>query len=82
MIKKLEGRIYTESQTQLFIEAPYRNQKMLQSLLSTLRPATRLCVAAGITTEQEYIHTSTVAEWKRRQLPSLDDVPAIFLIAR
>ena len=81
-IKALESRAWNENQTQLFIEAPYRNQKMLQSLLSTLRPATRLCVAAGITTEQEYIHTSTVAEWKRRQLPSLDDVPAIFLIAR
>ena len=79
-LKALESRAWTEGQTQLFIETPYRNQKMFQSLLSTLRPQTRLCIAAGITTEDEYIHTLHISEWKSTKLPDLSKVPAIFLI--
>lgn len=79
-LKALESRAWTEGQTQLFIETPYRNQKMFQSLLSTLRPQTRLCIAAGITTEDEYIRTLHISEWKGTKLPDLSKVPAIFLI--
>ena len=86
-LKALESRAWTEGQTQLFIETPFRNQKMFQSLLSTLRPQTRLCIAAGITTEDEYIRTLHISEWKREGLPlkgaggsDLSKVPAIFLI--
>ena len=81
-IKTLESRAWNEGQTQLFIETPFRNRKMFDALLSNLRPATRLCVAAGITTAQEYIRTHTVQEWKRATLPELKDVPAIFLIGK
>ena len=81
-IKTLESRAWNEGQTQLFIETPFRNRKMFDALLSSLRPATRLCVAAGITTAQEYIRTHTVQEWKRATLPELKDVPAIFLIGK
>ena len=49
-LKALETRAWNEHQTQLFIETPYRNLKMFKTLLSTLRPQTRLCIAAGITT--------------------------------
>ena len=79
-LKSLEVRAWNEHQTQLFIETPYRNLKMFQTLLSTLRPQTRMCIAAGITTADEYIHTHTIAEWKKIQLPDLSKVPAIFLI--
>ena len=79
-LKTLETRAWNEHQTQLFIETPYRNLKMFQTLLSTLRPQTRLCIAAGITTQDEYIHTHTIADWKKIQLPDLSKVPAIFLI--
>lgn len=81
-LKALETRAWNESQTQLFIETPYRNQKMFQTLLSALRPQTRMCIAAGITTEEEYIRTHTIQEWKRQQLPDLSKVPAIFLIGK
>ena len=81
-IKTLESRAWNEGQTQLFIETPFRNRKMFDALLSNLRPATRLCVAAGITTQQEYIRTHTVQEWKRTTLPELKDIPAIFLIGK
>lgn len=79
-LKALESRAWTEGQTQLFIETPYRNQKMFDALLCTLRPQTRLCVAAGITTEDEYIRTLHISEWKNTKLPDLSKVPAIFLI--
>ena len=79
-LKALETRAWTERQTQLFIETPYRNQKMFESLLSTLRPQTSLCIAAGITTADEYIRTLPISEWKKTKLPDLSKVPAIFLI--
>ncbi|MBR3432598.1 MAG: SAM-dependent methyltransferase [Bacteroidaceae bacterium] len=79
-LKALESRAWNERQTQLFIETPYRNRKMFQTLLQSLRPQTRMCIAAGITTADEYIHTHTIAEWKKTELPDLSKVPAIFLI--
>lgn len=86
-LKALETRAWNENQTQLFIETPYRNLKMFQALVQTLRPQTRMCIAAGITTADEYIHTHTIAEWKKKGLPQkgaggsdLSKVPAIFLI--
>jgi 16S rRNA (cytidine1402-2'-O)-methyltransferase len=81
-LKALESRAWNESQTQLLIETPYRNRKMFDTILRSLRPQTRLCVAAGITTSDEYIRTHTVQEWKRIQLPDLSKIPAIFLIGR
>lgn len=81
-LKALESRAWNESQTQLLIETPYRNRKMFDTILRTLRPQTRLCVAAGITTSDEYIRTHTIQEWKRIQLPDLSKIPAIFLIGR
>ena len=79
-LKALESRAWAEGQTQLFIETPYRNQKMFQSLLTALRPQTRLCIAAGITTSDEYIRTLQISQWKNTKLPDLSKVPAIFLI--
>lgn len=83
-LRKLEARAYNEDQTQLFIEAPYRNMKMFQSILSTCRKESRLCIAAGLTTEQEYAKTKTIEQWKKEDLAALEakiqKVPAIFLI--
>ncbi|MBQ1974051.1 MAG: SAM-dependent methyltransferase [Paraprevotella sp.] len=79
-IKQLEGRVYAEYQTQLFIETPYRNAKLMEMLLQTCRPQTKICVAAGITCPEEYICTKTVLEWKKTKLPDLSKIPAIFLI--
>ena len=81
-IRQLENRAWNEKQTQLFIEAPYRNLKMLESILNSCRNETLVCVAAGITTEQEFIKTLSVAEWKKSNEPPINKVPAIFLIYR
>lgn len=81
-IRQLENRAWNEKQTQLFIEAPYRNLKMLESILNSCRNETLVCVAAGLTTEQEFIKTLSVAEWKKTNDPPINKVPAIFLIYR
>ena len=78
-IKVLEQRIYTENQTQLFIETPYRNNKMMEDIVKNCRPQTKLCIAANITCEDEYIKTKTVTEWQGK-LPDLSKIPCIFLI--
>ena len=78
-IKMLEQRVYAEHQTQLFIETPYRNNKMVEDILQNCRPQTRLCIAANITCEGEYIRTKTVKEWKGK-VPELSKIPCIFLL--
>ncbi len=78
-LKELETRVYAENQTQLFIETPYRNQKMLEEILKTCRPQTKLCIAANITCEGEYIKTKSIKDWKGH-LPELNKIPCIFLI--
>ncbi len=78
-LKLLEQRAYAEHQTQLFIETPYRNRRLLDEILRTCRPQTRLCIAANLTCEDEYIRTRTVKEW-RGNLPELEKKPCIFLL--
>ena len=79
-LRKLENKVYNEDQTQLFIETPYRNAKMIETILSSLRPNTKLCIAAGITCEEEFIKTKTIAQWKKEKIPEIGKVPCIFLL--
>lgn len=78
-LHQLEHRIYNEEQTQLFIETPYRNGKMIEDILKNCRPQTKLCIAANLTCEGEYVCTRTVKEWKGR-IPDLSKIPCIFLL--
>lgn len=78
-LKVLEQRVYSEHQTQLFIETPYRNNKMAEDILHACRPQTKLCIAAGITCENEYIRTKTLKEWQGK-VPNLSKIPCIFLL--
>lgn len=77
-IKDLE-RLSGSGQTQIFMETPFRNGKMIEDILSVCQSSTRLCIAADITLPAEFIRTMTVAEW-RRQVPVLDKRPAVFLL--
>lgn len=79
-LKRLESLALTESQTQLFIETPYRNAKMIADICTACRPTTRLCIAAGLTTEREFIRSMTVKDWKEAALPDLSKTPAIFVL--
>lgn len=66
-------------QTQLLIETPYRNVAMFTTLLASLRPDTRLCVARSLTTDDEWIRTFSIAEWRKQPAPDLDKQPTLFL---
>ncbi|MBQ8277644.1 MAG: SAM-dependent methyltransferase [Bacteroidaceae bacterium] len=79
-LKQLEARAVSEGQTQLFIETPYRNARLFADICSACNPQTRLCIAAGLTTEDEYVRTRTLREWKKQGMPDLGKIPAIFLI--
>lgn len=79
-IRQLERRVATERQAQIFIEAPYRNVKLLAQLIETCAPATRLTVAADITSPEEYIRTLPVGEWRSAVLPGIDKRPTIFIL--
>ena len=79
-IKALEGKCYKENQSQLFIETPYRNKQLFETLISVCKPETKVCIAAGITTEDEYIKTKTVTQWNKCGFPELKKIPAIFAI--
>ncbi len=79
-IRFFERRARSEGQSQLFIEAPYRNMKLLEQLVQTLAPETRLTVAADLTAPTARIETRTVGEWRRTALPELNKRPAIFII--
>lgn len=78
-LKKLESRAYSENQSQIFIETPYRNMKMVEEILKVCQPTTRLCIATDITLETEFIKTRTVKEWKTK-LPDLNKRPSIFIL--
>ena len=79
-LKQLENRSAAEHQTQLFIETPYRNEKLMADLLATCNPQTRLCIAAGLTTEQEYVRSQSIRDWKKNGLPQISKIPTIFAI--
>ena len=79
-LKQLESRSAAEHQTQLFIETPYRNHKIIADILSACNPRTRLCIASGLTTGKEYICSKTVKEWKQAPPPDLNKIPTIFAI--
>ena len=79
-IKSLERRAQQEHQAQIFIEAPYRNVKLMEALLKTLSPQTRLTVAADITGADEYILTLSVEQWRRRGMPPIEKRPTIFIL--
>jgi 16S rRNA (cytidine1402-2'-O)-methyltransferase len=78
-IKRLEQRSYTEDMTQIFIETPYRNAKLLEDLTTNLRPQTRICIAFDLTGPEELIRTLSASEWKKNHL-ELSKKPCIFLI--
>lgn len=78
-IKELETDSRKRRSTQIFIETPYRNNQLLEMLLKTCGPATRLCIAANITGEHEWIKTMTIADWKKTKT-DIHKQPAIFLV--
>ena len=81
-VRELETRALQEGQTQLFIETPYRNAVLMQTLLKTLSPATRLAVSSGLTLPTAQSHSMTIANWRKQGWPPDNSTPAVFAIGR
>lgn len=80
-IMDMERAAYQQNQTQLFMEAPYRNNKLFETLIQVCQSDTKLCIAASLTTPDEFILTLPIYLWKKKK-PALHKKPAIFLIYR
>lgn len=78
-LKNLEKLSQDKNQSQIFIETPYRNNKMLEDILQALNPMTHLCIATDITLPSEYIKTMRASEWKKVKV-DLHNRPTIFII--
>lgn len=78
-LKRLERLSADTGQAQLFIETPYRNNQMLEAMLSSLRPDTRVCVACDLTLSTEFIRTQTVDYWKKTRV-DLNKRPTLFIL--
>ena len=78
-ITSLEMASQKNKSTKIFIETPYRNNQLIETLLKTCKPSTRLCIAAQLTSVNEYIKTKTIAEW-RKEKTDFHKKPVIFLI--
>ena len=81
-IRELEALALKTGQTQLFIETPYRNTAMLQSLLQTLQHHTRLAVASGLTLERGVCCSDSIKNWRKRKSPLDNSTPAVFALGR
>lgn len=79
-IRRFERRAQSERQTQIFIEAPYRNAKLFDEFLAVCAPETRLTVAVDILAPEESIRTLSIREWRAAQKPDINKRPAIFII--
>jgi len=80
-IREIEKDMHRRGETQIFIEAPYRNDALLSDLLETCSQATLLCIAADITLDTEFISTRSISSWKKKK-PALHKRPVIFLLGR
>lgn len=78
-ITALETTSQKKNSTQIFIETPYRNNQLIENLLKTCKPSTRLCIAAELTGPNEFIKTKTIADWKKEKT-DFHKKPVIFLL--
>lgn len=78
-LRKLEAESLKEKRAQMFMETPFRNNRLLQDLLQILSPQTKLCIAKNLTAADELILTKTVSEWKKFPI-DLHKVPTVFIL--
>lgn len=79
VLKDLEKKVIQQKQTQIFIETPYRNNRLVRAILKVINPQLNLCIAIDITGSQENITTKSIKEWKKKT-PALEKTPTIFLL--
>ena len=80
-IREAEHRAISLGESQIFIETPYRNEKLVEELIKHCKGSTKLCIASMLTTEQELAETRPLAQWKGH-IPKLHKLPTIFVLGR
>jgi len=80
-IRELEKNVIAKNETQIFIEAPYRNQHLLEAILQACSPSTLLCLAADLTSSRQFVKTKTVGEWKK-SVPDIQKIPVVFVLGK
>ena len=80
-LKALEMLVIKNNQSQLFIETPYRNNHLFQSILRVCQPDTRLCIACNMTTDEQFLKSQSVARWRKEQI-DLHKKPTVFVLGR
>ncbi len=79
-LKNIEYTAIRENQTQVFMETPFRNNKLLDNIITSLSPSTNLCIASELTSESEFIKVKSIKEWKKSEVPDLNKKNTVFLI--
>lgn len=80
-ILELESMAKKRKQTQIFMETPFRNDALLEECLKCLQPNTRMTISVDLTSKDEWISSGTIAQWKKREIPSLHKRLAVFCIS-
>lgn len=80
-IRELEHRLYSTGETQIFIETPYRNLRLVEDLIRLCKKQTKLCIACNITSPDAILQTKTLAQWKGN-IPDLHKKPTIFVLGK
>ncbi len=80
VLQRLEQTSSKHRQTEIWIEAPYRNMQMIETALSSLAPSTRFCMALNLTSTEELVISKQVKDWEKKNLDRFHKVPAIFLL--
>jgi 16S rRNA (cytidine1402-2'-O)-methyltransferase len=81
-LKQIEQQAIREQSAQVFIETPYRNQQLLEALLTHLQAETKVCIAVDLSLSTQFIRTLSVSQWKKQGTPELHKRPAVFVIGR
>jgi 16S rRNA (cytidine1402-2'-O)-methyltransferase len=80
-IREIESESQKKDCTQIFIETPYRNKQLIETLMKTCQASTKLCLAANLTGDKEWIKTKTIKQWKEK-VPDLNKVPVIYCLIK
>lgn len=78
-LKQFEGLVTGKNQTQIFMETPFRNQKLLEDIIGNCSQKMKLCIACNVATSLEFIQTKSIADWKK-QMPDLHKKPTMFIL--
>lgn len=81
VLRSLEQRVESLSETQIFMDTPYRTERLLSDIFKVCKPSTMLCVAQGLTSARESIRTASVQEWRNMPL-SLEKLPSLFILGK